>query len=52
MELCLFGERVAEILDGVYYPQYSDNVLVGVETLEELLDKAMEVFRRFNEYEV
>ena len=48
----LFGERVAEILWGIVCPQYSDNVLVGAETPEILLQRADEVFFRFNEYGV
>ena len=48
----LFCERVAEILWGIICPQYSDNVLVGAETPEILLQRADEVFFRFNEYGV
>ena len=48
----LFGERIAEILKGLDNPQYSDNVLVGAETPEILLEKATEVFRRFDEFGV
>ena len=48
----LFGERIAEILKGLDNPQYSDNVLVGAETPEILLGKAIEVFRRFDEFGV
>ena len=47
-----FGERVAEILRGLNTPQYSDDVLVGAESPEELFEKAVEVFRRFNEFGV
>ena len=46
----LFCERIAEILKGVGCPQYSDNVLVGSETEEGLLEKAVEVFQRFDQY--
>ena len=48
----LFCERIAEILEGVFCPQYSDDVFVGAETPEELLEKAEEVFRRFHEFGV
>ena len=48
----LFGERIAEILKGLDNPQYSDNVLVGAETPDVLLEKAIEVFRRFDEFGV
>ena len=48
----LFGERIAEILKGLDNPQYSDNVLVGAETPDILLEKAIEVFRRFDEFGV
>ena len=48
----LFGERIAEILKGLDTPQYSDNVLVGAQTPEELLEKATEVFKRFDEFGV
>ena len=47
-----FGERVAEILKGLDTPQYSDDVLVGAESPKELFEKAVEVFRRFNEFGV
>ena len=47
----LFGERVHEILTGIPgVPQYSDNVLVGAKTPEELMDKALQVFERFDKY--
>ena len=46
----LFCERIAEILKGMTCPQYSDNVLVGAVTLEELEETAIEVFRRFDTY--
>ena len=46
----LFCERIAEILKGLGCPQYSDNVLVGSETEEGLLEKAVEVFQRFDQY--
>ena len=46
----LFGERIAEILKGVECSQYSDNVLLGAETPSQLLEKALEVFRRFDEF--
>ncbi len=48
----LFGERIAQILRGVRCPQFSDNVLVGARTPVELMKKAMEVFKRFNDYGV
>ena len=48
----MFGERITEILNGLDSPQYSDNVLVGAETPELLLSKAIEVFRRFDEFGV
>ena len=48
----LFCERVSEILEGVFCPQYSDDVFVGAETPELLLEKALEVFRRFDAFGV
>ena len=48
----LFGERIAEILRGLEVPQYSDDVLIGAETPEDLYDKAIKVFGRFEEYGV
>ncbi len=48
----LFGERIAQILRGVRCPQFNDNVLVGARTPVELMEKAMEVFRRFDDYGV
>ena len=47
-----FCERIAEILKGLDTPQYSDDVLVGAETPSELFEKAVEVYRRFNEFGV
>ena len=47
-----FGERVAKILRGLDIPQYSDDVLVGAKSPEKLFDKAVEVFRRFQEFGV
>ena len=41
---------VAEIVKGIRCLQYADNVLVGAETLEELSNRALEVFSRFDEY--
>ena len=46
----LFGERIAEIIRGIGCPQYSDNVLVGAETPELLLEKALEIFQRFDRF--
>ena len=46
----LFHERIAEILDGLPCPQYSDNVLIGASTLEELREATLKVFSRFNTY--
>ena len=40
----LFHERIAEILDGLPCPQYSDNILVGASTPEALKSAALEVF--------
>ena len=48
----LFCERVAEILRGIFCPQYSDDVLVGAESPEELREKALNVFSRFDQYGV
>ena len=48
----LFCDRVAEILDGIFCLQYSDDVLVGAETPELLLEKVVEVFRRFDDFGV
>ena len=47
-----FCERIAEILKGLDSPQYSDDVLVGAETPRELFEKAVEVYRRFNNFGV
>ena len=47
-----FCERIAEILKGLDSPQYSDDVLVGAETPRELFEKAVEVYRRFNDFGV
>ena len=47
-----FGERIAAILQGLEVPQYSDDVLVGAETPEELYKIALKVFGRFEEYGV
>ena len=46
----LFHERIAEILDGLICPQYSDNVLVGAATLDELRRIALKVFARFEAF--
>ena len=46
----LFGERIAEIIRGIGCPQYSDNVLVGAETPKLLLEKALEIFQRFDRF--
>ena len=48
----IFCERIAEILKGIPggIPQYCDNVLVGAKTPEELMQKALQVFARFDEY--
>ena len=46
----LFHERIAEILDGLPCPQYSDNVLVGASTLKELREATLAVFSRFSKY--
>ena len=48
----IFCERIAEILKGIPggIPQYCDNVLIGAKTPEELMEKALQVFKRFNEY--
>ena len=46
------GERIAEILKGLDSPQYSDDVLVGAETPRELFQKAVVVYRRFNDFGV
>ena len=48
----LFGERIAEILRGLETPQYSDDVLIGAETPDELYEKAIKVFGRFDEFGV
>ena len=40
----LFHERIAEILDGLSYPQYSDNVLIGASTLKELREATLVAF--------
>ena len=48
----LFGERIAEILGGLNVPQYSDDVLIGAETPEELYMVALAVFERFEDYGV
>ena len=48
----LFCDRVAEILDGCFCPQYSDDVFIGAETPELLLAKAEQVFQRFADYGV
>ena len=48
--LILFCEKIVEILKGLDCPQYSDNVLVGSDTEEGLLEKALEVFHRFDQY--
>ena len=48
----LFCERVAEILRGIECPQYSDDVLVGAEAPEILLQKAESVFKRFEDFGV
>ena len=45
----LFGEKISEILQGLEVPQYSDDILVGAETLEELYKIALKVFGRFEE---
>ena len=47
----LFCERIHEILHGIPgVPQYSDNVLVGAKTPQELKEKAIRVFERFDKY--
>ena len=48
----LFCERIAKILKGMTYPHYSDNVLVGAVTLEELEGTAIEIFGRFDTYRI
>ena len=48
--MILFHERVAEIVRGICCLQYAHNVLIGAETLEELRNRALQVFYRFNEY--
>ena len=48
--MVLFHERVAEIVKGIRCLQYADNVLVGAETLEELRNRDLQVFTRFDEY--
>ena len=40
-------KRIAEILRGLDTPEYSDNVLIGVETPRDLPEQAIEVFRGF-----
>ena len=47
-----FGERVAEILKDVECPQYSDDVLVGAASLDELREKVVLVFSRFAHFGV
>ena len=39
-----FGERVAEILQDIFCSQYSDDVLIGARSLEELREKVIYVF--------
>lgn len=48
----LFGERVAEILWDIIAPQYSDDVLGGGTTPEQLHDVAIEIFDRFDHFGV
>ena len=42
--MVLFHERVAEIVRGVRCLQYTDNVLIGEETLAKLRNWALQVF--------
>ncbi len=47
----LFGERIHEILNGIVgVPQCSDIVLIGATTPSEIMEKALKVFGRFDEY--
>ena len=48
--MILFHERVAEIVRGICCLQYADNVLIGAETLEELRERALQVFSKFDEF--
>ena len=48
----LFCERVAEILKDIICPQYSDDVLIGAKTPQELREKALRVFAQFDKYGV
>ena len=48
--MIMFHECVAEIFRGICCLQYADNVLIGAETLEELRERALQVFSRFDEY--
>ena len=48
----LFCERIAEILQDIICPQYSDDVLIGAESTDELREKALRVFSQFDKYGV
>ena len=48
--MILFHERVAEIVRDICCLQYADNVLIGAETLEELRERALQVFSKFDEF--
>ena len=48
--MILFHERVAGIVRGICCLQYADNVLIGAETLEELRERALQVFSKFDEF--
>ena len=48
--MVLLHERIAEIVQGLPYLQYADNVLVGASTLDELRSGALQVFERLDEY--
>ena len=50
--MILFHERVVETVRGIRCLQYVDNVLIWAETLEELRNRDLPVFARFDEYAI
>ena len=48
--MILFHECVSEIFRGIRCLQYADNVLIGAQTLEELRERALQVFSKFDEF--
>ena len=48
--MILFHERVAEIVRAICCLQHANNVLIGAEMLEELRERDLQAFAKFDEY--